>query len=182
MAHIFNVSVRNKVPRRNDDEQLVCDNRDYQIKFEFDSEWSEYPIKTVRFAYKDKFQDIVFEGDTVDIPVMRDVTVFFVGVFAGDIHTTAPVAFRCKKSILGEQGTPDDPSPDVYAQLFEMLRNFQTELKGDPGKDGIDGKDGADGADGKDGHTPVKGTDYWTDADKAEIKAYVDDAILGGAW
>lgn len=36
--------------------------------------------------------------------------------------------------------------------------------------------------DGEDGYTPVRGTDYWTDADKAEIKAYVDDAILNGAW
>lgn len=35
---------------------------------------------------------------------------------------------------------------------------------------------------GADGKTPVRGTDYWTDADKAEIKSYVDDAILGGAW
>ena len=50
------------------------------------------------------------------------------------------------------------------------------DLKGDKGEDG---KDGADGAAG---HTPVRGTDYWTDADKAEIKGYVDDAILGGAW
>lgn len=32
------------------------------------------------------------------------------------------------------------------------------------------------------GKTPVKGTDYWTDADKAEIKSYVDDAILNGKW
>lgn len=32
------------------------------------------------------------------------------------------------------------------------------------------------------GHTPVRGTDYWTDADKNEIKSYVDDAILGGKW
>jgi NDP-sugar pyrophosphorylase family protein len=30
--------------------------------------------------------------------------------------------------------------------------------------------------------TPVKGTDYWTETDIAEIKAYVDEAILGGAW
>lgn len=30
--------------------------------------------------------------------------------------------------------------------------------------------------------TPVRGTDYWTDADKAEIKSYVDEAILGGVW
>lgn len=35
---------------------------------------------------------------------------------------------------------------------------------------------------GKDGYTPQKGVDYWTDADKAEIKSYVDEAILGGAW
>lgn len=35
---------------------------------------------------------------------------------------------------------------------------------------------------GADGYTPVRGTDYWTDADKAEIKSYVDEAILGGAW
>ena len=42
--------------------------------------------------------------------------------------------------------------------------------KGDPGKDGIDG------------NTPVRCVDYWTDADKEEIKSYVDDAILGGAW
>lgn len=32
------------------------------------------------------------------------------------------------------------------------------------------------------GYTPVRGTDYWTEADKAEIKSYVDTAILGGAW
>ena len=36
--------------------------------------------------------------------------------------------------------------------------------------------------DGKDGYTPQKGVDYWTEADKAEIKGYVDEAILGGEW
>lgn len=37
---------------------------------------------------------------------------------------------------------------------------------------------------GKDGYTPVKGTDYWTDEDKAEIKTYcknyINNEILGG--
>ena len=32
------------------------------------------------------------------------------------------------------------------------------------------------------GYSPVRGKDYWTEADKAEIKSYVDNAILGGAW
>lgn len=35
---------------------------------------------------------------------------------------------------------------------------------------------------GTDGYKPVKGTDYWTETDKAEIKSYVNEAILGGAW
>ena len=39
-----------------------------------------------------------------------------------------------------------------------------------------------EGGGGKDDYTPQKGVDYWTEEDKAEIKAYVDDAILGGAW
>ena len=52
-------------------------------------------------------------------------------------------------------------------------------LHGEDGKDGQPGKDGQNGADG---YSPVRGVDYWTEADKDEIKSYVDEAILGGAW
>lgn len=38
------------------------------------------------------------------------------------------------------------------------------------------------GTPGTNGATPQKGVDYWTDADKAEIKTYVDEAILNGEW
>lgn len=60
----------------------------------------------------------------------------------------------------------------VY-QIISMMEN------GIGSGSGTNGKDGTDGQDGK---TPVKGTDYWTAADIAEIKSYVDEAILGGAW
>ncbi len=53
---------------------------------------------------------------------------------------------------------------------------------GPTGPQGIPGETGSQGPRGYDGYTPKRGTDYWTDADKAEIKSYVDDAILGGAW
>ena len=36
------------------------------------------------------------------------------------------------------------------------------------------------GPPGENGYTPVKGTDYWTAGDKAEIQAYIDSQI-GGA-
>lgn len=35
---------------------------------------------------------------------------------------------------------------------------------------------------GEKGDTPIRGKDYWTETDKAEIKSYVDEAILGGVW
>lgn len=58
--------------------------------------------------------------------------------------------------------------------------------KGDPGDRGPDGKQGVQGVPGSDGHTPVKGVDYWTDADKQAIydedKKYIEDAILNGKW
>lgn len=50
------------------------------------------------------------------------------------------------------------------------------DLKGEPGKAGEKGDPGAPG------YSPMRGTDYWTEADIAQIKTYVDEAILGGAW
>ncbi len=41
---------------------------------------------------------------------------------------------------------------------------------------------GEKGDKGADGYTPVRGKDYWTEEDKAEIKAYVEEAVLGGEW
>ena len=46
----------------------------------------------------------------------------------------------------------------------------------------LKGDKGDKGDKGEDGYTPIKGTDYWTEEDKAEIKSYVDEAILGGSW
>ena len=50
-------------------------------------------------------------------------------------------------------------------------------LKGTDGKDGTNGTDGKDGADGK---TPVKGEDYFTEEDKAELVSDVLAALP--AW
>ena len=44
----------------------------------------------------------------------------------------------------------------------------------------LKGEPGADGNPGADGYTPVRGTDYWTAQDVAEIQTYIDNQI-GGA-
>ena len=50
--------------------------------------------------------------------------------------------------------------------------------KGDPGERG---PEGAQGKNGNDGHTPVRGVDYWTDADQKAIKDYVTQ-VVGDAY
>ncbi len=54
--------------------------------------------------------------------------------------------------------------------------------EGPAGPQGAQGPEGPPGPQGAAGYTPVRGADYWTPADIAEIKSYVDNAILGGAW
>ena len=44
----------------------------------------------------------------------------------------------------------------------------------------LKGNTGEPGAPGADGYTPVRGTDYWTADDIAEIQTYIDSQI-GGA-
>lgn len=51
---------------------------------------------------------------------------------------------------------------------------------GAKGSDGANGKDGARGEKGADGKTPVRGTDYWTAADKQEIVNDVLAALPDG--
>ena len=72
---------------------------------------------------------------------------------------------------------------DVQRIVSEYVAAHKDELKGDKGDKGdtgAPGADGNDGAAGADGYTPVRGTDYWTAEDKAEIQSYIDNQI-GGA-
>jgi prepilin-type processing-associated H-X9-DG protein len=47
---------------------------------------------------------------------------------------------------------------------------------------GIDGKDGVDGKDGADGKTPIKGVDYYTEEDKAEMVEAVAESMPEPSW
>lgn len=50
-------------------------------------------------------------------------------------------------------------------------------IKGEKGDTGEAGKNGTNGKDGVDGYTPVKGKDYFTETDKAEIVSSVIAAL-----
>lgn len=149
---------------------IVCDNSDYQIEFVFDDEWDSHTVKTARFITGGGYQDVVFEGTVCNVPVIKNTVVLYVGVFAGSLRATTPATIGCKKSILRGGGSPENPPPDAYSQIMNMINAGM--LKGDKGDKGDKGKDGAAG------HTPEKGIDYYTPSDKAEIVNEVVDAVL----
>ena len=94
----------------------------------------------------------------------------------------------------GEQG-PKGDTGEAGPQGIQGPKGDTGDI-GPQGPQGIQGEQGPQGPAGADGHTPVKGTDYFTEADIAAIKeglatnAYVDEklgdidaalsAILGG--
>ncbi len=85
------------------------------------------------------------------------------------------------QSVNGKIGEVELTAKDVGAisrdELQEATNEALAEAKASGEFDGKDGKDGVDGKDGKDGYTPVKGTDYFTDADKAEMVSAVISAL-----
>ena len=82
--------------------------------------------------------------------------------------------FSTVETVKGDPG--DTPYIGANGNWFIGNTDTGVKAKGDKGDTGSAGKNGADGK------TPVRGTDYWTEADKTEIKSYVDEAIVNGAW
>lgn len=79
------------------------------------------------------------------------------------------------KGDTGAKGDKGDKG-DTGAQGIQGIQGEKGET-GAKGDKGDKGDTGATGAAGQDGHTPVKGTDYWTAADKAEIVEDVEEEI-----
>ena len=86
-------------------------------------------------------------------------------------------AFKIDATGLLEERSQYDSQPKDFFFLATDNGNVYVKQSDDSGdwSDPIPFK-------GDPGYTPVRETDYWTDADKAEIKSYVDEAILNGMW
>jgi hypothetical protein len=116
------ISVKDKIACLVDEEQfLVCGNNDYEVVFDFDSDWEGINAKTAVFVYGDTpihqpFTDNICEG--VEI---RNATLCAIGVFAGDIKTTTGAVIECKTSIRDLGGVPKPPSKEVYDKIMDLL-------------------------------------------------------------
>ena len=92
-------------------------------------------------------------GDAYGVGTAEPYDIYIFDGITGEFINNGPL--QGAKGDTGPTG-PQGPKGDTG----------ETGPQGPAGADGAPGKDGAKGADGK---TPVKGTDYFTDADKKEI-------------
>lgn len=107
-------------------------------------------------------QVLTFPGETTSAVVFHDSELNQLATF--------PFLIRVAANPAAGQGVSNDyykytSIEDINKAVDEALAELQ-EAK-DSGA--FDGKDGADGLPGADGKTPVKGVDYFTDADVQEI-------------
>lgn len=183
--------VTNQIIERTDSFSAVADSRDYlKAHFTFSGEW--LGDITAIFGADNKYYCVLLSDGSCTVPwEVIKAPGFTASVVCGDRITANKAVVDVKPSGYAEGETPKPPTPDVYAQILNSLKSPYIGENGnwyewdaekaaffDTGKRA----EGDKGDPGKDGYTPRRGVDYWTEADKAEIKAYVDEAILGGAW
>lgn len=152
----IHINIRDKLPQY-EPVTLLCGNSDYRVVWELDEEWAPYDSKTMRVCLADgTYQDVLFQGQEAALPVLNVPGWISIGLYAGEIHTSRGAELRVLPSITTEGGIPAAPAEDVYAQLMEQLRILGTGVVGPAGV------------------TPVKGVDYFTEADKAVL---VEDVL-----
>ena len=120
----INITVAHKVAV-SDTQSIVCDNSDYTVHWTLDEEWSAYDTKTMRTIYMDgTFEDKVFSGDTIELPVCTVPGAVQIGLFAGNLRTSRVAILRALPSVRSAAGAPEDPTPDVYDQLMELIKGL----------------------------------------------------------
>lgn len=149
--------------------------------FEFDVSWDGF-TKTAIFAAGDTVTRVLLDDTgvcTVPWEVLTDARQLTVGVVGMDGDRVLPsvrVPVFVAEGIYTSGTAPEAPTPDVYEQLVALAQ--QTQSIAQSVRDDADaGKfDGAPGTPGDDGKTPVKGVDYWTPEEQAEISAAIENA------
>ena len=154
------------------------------VEFTFDEAW-EGLDKTAVFRAGSRSYPVRCLQDAATVPweVMEKPGVgLYIGVLGADHRAVVkiPTVWVLVGIIAPGTEVPDtaakEPTPKVYDQILAAANqavNVANSVRSDADSGAFQGNPG---------YTPVRGTDYWTEADKAEIKAYVDEAILGGAW
>lgn len=101
---------------------ITCDNSDYTVVWQLDEEWAQFEHRTMQVNYSDgTYERVLFTGDSCALPAIPVKDWFYVGLFAGDIHTTRPLKLFGSKAVTTGDGEERTPMPNGYAQAIAAL-------------------------------------------------------------
>lgn len=164
--------------------------RTVTAEFDFDAEWDEF-ARTAIFAAGGTVKRVALDDANACVVPWevltncKQLTIGVVGTSGNRVLPSVPVTIPIIEGVCNGGTPPDDPTPDIYAQLLDLAKETQQIAQSvrddaNAGKfNGAPGAKGGKGDPGADGKTPVRGTDYWTDADKAAINADIAAQVAG---
>lgn len=126
------IKVRNRIAEAVGSPEIICGNDGYNVVFDFDEEWAVQEIKTMRVAWTDTFSgnprhiDVPFFTGSAAIPAIADAYEVQIGVYTGNIMTTTPARIPCVRCITDSGTYHEDPEPETYAALLQLLRDIRT--------------------------------------------------------
>lgn len=113
--------LKNQVIRRTDSNTVVAQSKNYlRAKFiTLTDDWNG-PITAIFGGYT----VILDENNECVVPweVLQNPGIVKVSAFCGDLHTASVASMEVKPSGYTEGQTPEPPTPDVYAQLTQMVQ------------------------------------------------------------
>ena len=121
------IKIENKIAKSLNN-VIVCRNSDYTVKFLFDEEWEQEPLKIARFIWNKEYVDVQFSGDTCEMPVISKTDSLAIGVYAGKIRTTTPAIFTCRRSILCDEVIEHSVTPTEYEEIMKILNSHEVDI------------------------------------------------------
>ena len=121
---LLDVSIRDRVAELADDAPAyICGNEGYTVVFEFDEEWGDIEVKTMRVTWLDTFTgqqrhiDTEFAGQQLSLPVITDA-------YGNSVQSeTVTIGFDIPEGYAGPTFTqqPSDSFVDVDGMLYVEL-------------------------------------------------------------
>ncbi len=170
----------------------------YKCNFTFSDEWAEL-AKFAVFSRKDRTYTIEIKDGSCFIPkeVLTESGNIAIGVFGTNASeteyiriSTNPVTALVSIGAYKEGDTPETPTPDVWEEYLKQINKAAASVIPyinesdkhwyvyDAEKQKyVDSGVISVGDKGADGYTPIRGKDYWTEADQSAISADLDGKI-----
>ena len=145
-----------------------------KVNFTFNEAWDGLRKTAVVRAGSDAF-GVTDVEDLAEIPweiLEKEGCTLYAGVYG--VNEAGTLVIPTVWTALGVIQPGTDPGADPSGMPTEPLWQQALDLARSVHEQALAGD--------FNGYTPRRGVDYWTYADKQEIRTYLEDAILGGAW